>query len=549
MRGAIAGLIVILLLGVVPATTWSKDETATDPAEKTQPATDAKPAVPAASVTRHQAIIDGKTVKYTATVGWLILKDPKDNPIARFGYTAYTLDGVKNLTQRPVTFAFNGGPGSSSIWLHMGIMGPRRVVVNDGGYAPPPPSQLVDNAFSPLDVTDIVMIDPVGTGFSKPLGDAKPADFHGVDEDIRSVAQFIKRYVSENGRWGSPKYVLGESYGGMRGAGLAYYLQANMGMNLNGLVLVSPFLNGATGIDGEGMDLGQVTYLPTLAATAWYHGLVPDRPATVQEYMREVEQFARDEYAPALAKGYVIPEAEKKAMAAKLARYTGTSPEYWERADLRVSHPQFLQELKRNDRLIAGRIDSRFVGPAMNPLGEEMDYDPFFPSVGPAYTSAFLGYLHDELKFGRDEEYMVSAFDIDWSWKHKVPGKGLDVARADDRAGSRGGHDDEPGTARAGAAGLVRPGDAVPRHQDGSRAPEYHARSTQAHPARTLRCGPHDVRARAFDAEVPRRPRRLHPGDRPPLTCGRSGPPTSGNVTRGSGNLGSRGSPMRPASR
>ena len=138
-------------------------------------------------MTRHQAIIDGKTVKYTATVGWFILKDPKDKPIARFGYTAYTLDGVKNLTQRPITFAFNGGPGSSSIWLHMGIMGPRRVVVNDGGYAPPPPSQVVDNAFSPLDVTDIVMIDPVGTGFSKPLGDAKPADFHGVDEDIKSV--------------------------------------------------------------------------------------------------------------------------------------------------------------------------------------------------------------------------------------------------------------------------------------------------------------------------------------------------------------------------
>jgi carboxypeptidase C (cathepsin A) len=189
MRGSITTLVLTVLLGVAPATTWGKDETATDdPTEKTQPATDAKQAVPASSVTRHQAIIDGKTVKYTATVGWFVLKDPKDNPIARFGYTAYTLDGVKNLTQRPVTFAFNGGPGSSSIWLHMGIMGPRRVVVNDGGYAPPPPSQLVDNAYSPLDVTDIVMIDPVGTGFSKPLGDAKPADFHGVDEDIRSVA-------------------------------------------------------------------------------------------------------------------------------------------------------------------------------------------------------------------------------------------------------------------------------------------------------------------------------------------------------------------------
>jgi carboxypeptidase C (cathepsin A) len=424
MRGSIAALALAALFSAAPVTAWSKDEAATPPADKAKPATEVKEASPASSVTHHQITIDGKVIKYTATAGWYILKDPQDKQIARFGYTAYTVDGVKNLTLRPVTFAFNGGPGSSSIWLHMGIMGPRRVVVNDGGYAPPPPSQVIDNAYTPLDVTDVVMIDPVGTGYSKPLGDAKPADFHGVDEDLKSVAQFIKRYVSENGRWGSPKYVLGESYGGMRGAGLAYYLQANMNMNLNGLVLISPFLNGATGIDGEGMDLGHVTYLPTLAATAWYHGLVPNKPATVQEYMHEVEQFARTEYAAALAQGYVIPAAEKKAVAAKLARYTGTSAEFWERADLRVSHPQFLQELQRGNRLIAGRIDSRFIGPALDPLAEDMDYDPFFPSVGPAYTSAFLGYMHDELKFGREEEYMVSAFEIDWSWKHKTPGHG-----------------------------------------------------------------------------------------------------------------------------
>ena len=423
MRNLNFALLMATWLTFAPAFTVAAADEARGGDAPDAAAADAKEVVPAASVTRHQVVIDGKVIKYTATAGWYVLKDPKDQPIARFGYTAYTLDGVKNATQRPVTFAFNGGPGSSSIWLHMGIMGPRRVVVNDKGYAPPPPSQIVDNEFSPLDVTDVVMIDPVGTGFSKPLGAAKPADFHGVDEDIKSVAQFIKRYVSENGRWGSPKYVLGESYGGMRGAGLAHYLQSQLGMNLNGLVIVSPFLNAATGIDGEGMDLGHVTYFPTLAATAWYHDLIPNKPATVQEYMREVVRFAREEYAPALAKGYVIPAAEKQAMAAKLARYTGTSPEFWDRADLRVSHPQFLQELKRNDRLIAGRIDSRFIGPSVNPLAEDMDYDPFFPAVGPAYTSAFLGYLHDELKFGRDEEYMVSAFDIDWNWKHQAPGK------------------------------------------------------------------------------------------------------------------------------
>ena len=339
------------------------------------------PPEPVAKRTQHSVQIDGQTVKYTATVGWLIMKDDKGQPIARFGYTAYTRDGIKDLARRPVMFAYNGGPGSSSIWLHMGILGPRRVVVNDQGYAPPPPSERVDNAYSVLDVTDLVMIDPIGTGFSKPLGDAKPADFWGVDQDIKSVGQFIKRWVTENGRWASPKYLLGESYGGMRSAGLAYHLQTALGMDLNGVVLVSPFLNAGSGIDGEEIDLPHVLYLPTFAATAWYHGAIPSKPASLQAFLDEVEQFAYTEYAPALMQGYVLPEAQKKAVAAKLAAYTGTSADYWEKADLRVSHPQFLQELMRGQRKIAGRIDSRFVGPAVNPLSEMMDYDPFFPAV------------------------------------------------------------------------------------------------------------------------------------------------------------------------
>jgi carboxypeptidase C (cathepsin A) len=378
---------------------------------------------PASSVTHHHVTVDGQVVKYTATAGWLIMKDDKDKPIARFGYTAYTRDGTRDLSRRPVMFAYNGGPGSSSIWLHMGILGPRRVVVNDQGYAPPPPAVSVDNAYTVLDATDIVMIDPVGTGFSKPLGDAKPADFWGVDQDIKSVGQFIKRYVSENGRWASPKYLLGESYGGMRSAALVYHLQSTMGMDLNGVVLVSPFLNAGSGIDGEEIDLPHVLYLPTFAATAWYHDAIPNKPASLAAYLEEVERFAYDVYAPALTRGYLISETDKKAVAAKLAAYTGTTADYWEKADLRVSHPQFLQELMRDRRLVAGRIDSRFMGPATNPLSETMDYDPFFPAVGPAYTAAFLDYLHSELKFGRDENYVVSAFDVKWDWAHKRPGE------------------------------------------------------------------------------------------------------------------------------
>jgi carboxypeptidase C (cathepsin A) len=412
-----AALAAVLSFGLAQAAETKNESEAPKPAAEATP-----PPEPASKSTQHDVTIGGQKIRYTATVGWLIMKDDAGKPVARFGYTAYTRDGIKKLTQRPVMFAYNGGPGSSSIWLHMGILGPRRVVLPDPGYAPPPPTQRVNNEFSVLDVTDIVMIDPVGTGFSKPLGEAKGADFWGVDQDVKSIGAFIKRWVAENGRWASPKYLLGESYGGMRSAALANYLQSTQGMNLNGVVIVSPFLSAGSGVDGIELDLPHALYLPTFAATAWYHKLIPNRPASLEAYVAEVERFAYGEYLPALTRGYTLPADEKRALAAKLAAYTGTSADYWEKADLRVSHPQFLQELMRGNREIAGRIDSRFVGPSVNPLSETMDYDPFFPAVGPAYTAGFLDYLNNELEFGKDEEYRVSAFDIKWDWTHKQPG-------------------------------------------------------------------------------------------------------------------------------
>ena len=392
-------------------------------------AQDGKPAappepVPFASVTQHEVTIGGEKVSYVATAGWLVMKDDKQKPIARFGYTAYTKSGGVDPASRPITFAFNGGPGSSSMWLHMGILGPRRVVVDDANYAPPPPSRCVENEFSPLDVTDLVMIDPVGTGFSKPLGDAKGADFWGVDQDIRSVGAFIQRYVTENGRWASPKYILGESYGGVRGAGLVQHLQSTHGMNFNGLVLVSPFLSVVSGRDGVAIDLPHVLFLPTFAATAWYHDAIPEKPRSLDEFIAEVERFAYDEYAPALMKGYAIGAEEKAAIAAKLAKFTGTAADYWMKADLRVSHQQFLQELRRSDRLVTGRIDSRFAGPALNPLAERMDYDPFTPAVGPAFTAALHAYQRADLGIQVEDEYVRSASGLEWDWRHRQPGTG-----------------------------------------------------------------------------------------------------------------------------
>jgi carboxypeptidase C (cathepsin A) len=236
------------------------------------------------------------------------------------------------------------------------------------------------------------------------------------------VGQFVAEYVKQNGRWASPKYILGESYGGIRTAGLVWHLQSVYGMNFNGVILVSPFLDMGSGIDGGGIDLPHVLYLPTLAATAWYHDALPDKPADLEAFVEEVEGFAINEYAPALLKGYTIDAAEKQAVADKLAGYTGTSPDYWMKADRRVSHPQFLQELRRDEREIAGRIDSRFIGPSVNPLSEEMDYDPFFPAVGPAFTAAFFNYMHDVLGFGRDETYQVMGGVRDWDWEHRAPG-------------------------------------------------------------------------------------------------------------------------------
>jgi carboxypeptidase C (cathepsin A) len=393
------------------------------------------------SVTHHSAKIDGKLVTYTATAGTLLLKNEKDESVALYGFIAYTKDGEADISKRPVTFVYNGGPGSSSLWLHMGAVGPRRVVLNDPDVTPPPPYKLEDNTNSILDVTDIVMVDPVGTGLSHAVGKAKNKDFWGVDQDIKSVSQFIKQYVTDNDRWNSPKYLLGESYGTMRSAGVVDYLQETMGMEINGVILVSVVLDLRTLTFQHGDDISYVLHLPTYAAVAYYHNKLANKPSNLESFLKEVREFAGGQYSSALLKGDRIDPAEKEQVLTKLAAYTGLSKDYLLKANLRVNEPQFTQELLRNEHQTVGRLDSRYKGVNQDLLSEYSDYDPQSSSISPAYTALFMNYYYGDLKVNKNYNYHVSAYSMegfDWDWKHSrsnfgdaaTPNTGVDLADA-----------------------------------------------------------------------------------------------------------------------
>jgi len=381
------------------------------------------------SVTQHSIKMGGKTLKYTATAGTLILRNEKDEPIARFGYVAYSKNGIKDTSRRPITFAYNGGPGSSSIWLHMGTLGPRRIVTADAKSTPPPPYKVVDNQSSIIDITDLVMIDPVGTGLSRPLGKAKNEDFWGVDKDIKSVSQFIVQYVNDNERWNSPKYLLGESYGTMRSAGVVDYLQTRNGMAFNGVILVSVFVDAKTAITVPGNDEAYRLFVPTYAAVAWYQKALAQRPENLEKFLDEVRAFCAGDYMLALQKGDKLQGKERAAIVARLSRYTGLSADYWDKANLRVSEGQFTKELLRQHGKTVGRLDSRFTGVSFNLLGEEANYDPQSAAISPAFTAAFMHYLHHDLKFGKGKTYNVSARGLfrKWEFKHKMPGVNFPV--------------------------------------------------------------------------------------------------------------------------
>lgn len=377
------------------------------------------------SQTSHGITINGQDLKYTVTTGTLILKEESgreeksegEKAKASIFFVAYTLDDAP--AGRPITFSFNGGPGSSSVWLHLGLLGPRRVLMDDIGNPLPPPAKLVDNDYSLLDVTDLVFIDPVSTGYSRVVTGEKAKDFHGFSRDIESVGDFIRLYVSRYQRWNAPKFLIGESYGTTRAGGLSGYLQERHGLYLNGLMLVSCVLNFMTLDFGPANELPYSLFLPTYAATAWYHGKLPADLQTIPlpELLAEVEQFAEGDYTLALMQGSKLKGAARQAIIAKVARYTGLTPNYVEQTNLRIDIHRFVKELRRDERRTVGRLDSRFTGIDRDAAGENHEFDPSYANIVGSYATAFNDYVRRELKFESDLPYEILNFKV-WPWNY-----------------------------------------------------------------------------------------------------------------------------------
>src|SRR5215470_13011968 len=369
------------------------------------------------SMTDHSIRVGGQSISYKATASTTLLKNDKGEPTGLMYSVAYTKNDVKDLTTRPVSFLYNGGPGSATMWLHMGAFGPRRVYTVNGQFTPPAPYKLVDNAETLLDKTDVVFIDAMGTGYSHAVCKAQEKDFFGIDEDVEAFGQFIVTYLSRNDRWNSPKFLIGESYGTFRSAALGNYLQSHDTVHLNGIVLISSVLDLSSLTFAPGDDRPYVFYLPSYAAVAWYHKVLKDRPADVVPFIEEARKYAQGDYAAALYKGAALSAAEKAAVAKRVSFFTGLSEEYLLKADLRVNLSQFRAELQRREGLTTGRIDARFTGYTYDLLEENAQGDPEGPAVGGAFTALVNSYNHDELKFGKDKVYHNTANAFGgWNW-------------------------------------------------------------------------------------------------------------------------------------
>lgn len=404
--------------------TLTGDQTGKDaePASKDkdeQAASAPPPQIDPPVVTRHALIVNGQTLDYTATTGMVGLKNDKGDIDAHMFFIAYTVDCPDGNAPRPLTFAFNGGPRSASIWLHVGALGPKRVHLSDDGTMPAPPFRLVDNEATWLAETDLVFIDPIGTGFSRPV---KPEDgkrYWTFTGDIASVGEFIRLYLTRNSRWTSPLFLAGESYGTLRAAGLSKHL-IDHGIALNGIVLISSVLSFQT-LDSNnyrGNDLAHVLYVPSFTATAWYHRQLADE---LQEYsladaLRVSERWAMSDYLVALARGSTLNSTDREAVARELARLTGLSEQYVDDTELRVNIMRFCKELLRSERQTVGRLDSRFTGRDALNVTEEPDFDPSLVSPTPSFTAAFNDYVRNTLGYETDDEYETLSMTVNRAW-------------------------------------------------------------------------------------------------------------------------------------
>jgi carboxypeptidase C (cathepsin A) len=410
-------------------TTNDKDPKATEDAAAADAAAEAPPHHEEEFVaTQHSVRIGRKKVEYTATAGRMLLREEEGKKQASFFFVGYTRDGVADLATRPLVFAFNGGPGSSSVWLHLGALGPRRVLLADDGMAVPPPGKLVDNVYSILDVADLVFIDPIGTGYSRAIPNEEAKDYHHFKKDIETVGEFIRAYLTKHDRWGSPKFLAGESYGTTRSAGVAAHLFRRHGIYFNGLLLISSILNFQTaGFDPQsgtfrrGNDLPYVVFLPTYAAAAWYHGKLAKKyqKMSIRTYLDEVEAFAANEYAQALFQGDRLSDADRNSIAARVATYTGLSETYVQRYDLRVEILRFCKELLRDEGYTIGRIDARYKGRGRFGDGDSMESDPSIDATMGLYTSALNDYVKRELEYESDIPYEVLSEQVWQNWDYE----------------------------------------------------------------------------------------------------------------------------------
>ncbi len=386
-----------------------KDDAAAKPAPTETP-------LPDPIVRQHSVKVGGKTYAYTTTAGHLPIRNDKGETEANLYFTAYTLDDPKEGDRRPVTFTFNGGPGSASVWLHMGGLAPKRVEMLDDGAMPRPPYRIIDNDFAWIGSTDLVFIDPVDTGYSRATSEDNAKKAKGVQGDLESVGEFIRLYLSRYRRWTSPLFLAGESYGTYRSAGLAGYL-ADKGIVFNGIILISSILNMQTARFQVGNDLPYQLFLPTYAATAWYHDRVSPRHKKmgVRAFLDEVEAWVESDYVQALSLGDRLDGARRNAVLDRLVAYTGLDREYLDLANLRVKIHAFCKELLKSDRLSVGRIDSRFTGKDMSGVSETPDYDPSLNVIWPPFTTALNQYFRTELGYENDTEYHILR-SLDWAW-------------------------------------------------------------------------------------------------------------------------------------